>query len=299
MSKPETDDRPFFYGYCRVSTIDQDRECLAQKKAIKDRYDSLYADRYQWGGFFVDPAISGSTDFNDRPASQQLLVVIEKGDIIAASKLDRLSRSVHDLSRLIRTAIGLEVSILAIDMGIDTSTSTGRLIAHILSALAEWELERIAERTKEGQQIRRDTNMGGWTGDSAPRGFRFVKITGKRRKIVPDLHEQRLMRMAYELRQMGLTYRRIARAGSDVGMVNPKTGMPVSHQKIVQWIEDWQKIMGTKHDVTNELYEMPADDVVDRVLERLRECHAIELADIPISGATVQDDDSLPSGSSF
>lgn len=66
------------------------------------------------------------------------------------SKLDRLSRSLADFARLLETASKQGWGVVAIDLGIDTTTPTGELVANIMAAVSRWEREMIGIRTKEG-----------------------------------------------------------------------------------------------------------------------------------------------------
>jgi DNA invertase Pin-like site-specific DNA recombinase len=70
-------------------------------------------------------------------------------DGLVVAKLNRLSRSVADFAALLRTAQKQRWSLVALDLGIDTSTVNGRLVANIVMSVAEWEREIIAERTRE------------------------------------------------------------------------------------------------------------------------------------------------------
>lgn len=100
-------------------------------------------------GVYVDRA-SGARD--DRPALQQLLRDVQTGDIDAVvfTKLDRLARSVTHLSRIAEALREAGVDMICKDQPIDTSTASGKLMFHVLSAVAEFERDLIRERTKEG-----------------------------------------------------------------------------------------------------------------------------------------------------
>ncbi len=71
---------------------------------------------------------------------------------LVAARLDRLSRSVVDFARLMAWCDDAGCSLVAIDMGIDTSSPAGRLVA---SAVAAWERETIAQRTRDAASVRR------------------------------------------------------------------------------------------------------------------------------------------------
>jgi DNA invertase Pin-like site-specific DNA recombinase len=66
------------------------------------------------------------------------------------SKLDRLSRSVVDFGTLLEWFTEGGATLVALDLGIDTSSPGGKLVANVFASVAEWEREVIAARTREG-----------------------------------------------------------------------------------------------------------------------------------------------------
>lgn len=70
-------------------------------------------------------------------------------DGLVVAKLTRLSRSVADFAQVLRTAKKQKWTVVALDLGIDTGTVNGRLVANIVMSVAEWEREIISERTIE------------------------------------------------------------------------------------------------------------------------------------------------------
>jgi DNA invertase Pin-like site-specific DNA recombinase len=86
------------------------------------------------------------------PASGWALERIAAGEAsgLIASRLDRLSRSVVDFGLLVEWFTEADANLIALDLGIDTSTSGGRLVANVFASVAEWERDVIADRTREG-----------------------------------------------------------------------------------------------------------------------------------------------------
>jgi DNA invertase Pin-like site-specific DNA recombinase len=123
-------------GYARVSTDEQNTAL---------QHDALTAagcDR-----IFTEQA-SGS--LANRPALAEALRLLNGGDTLVVWRLDRLGRS---LSHLITLTLNLEargVSFQSLSEAIDTRTACGRLMFHIMGALAEFERSLISERTKAG-----------------------------------------------------------------------------------------------------------------------------------------------------
>lgn len=93
----------------------------------------------------------------ERPALQAALTRLhpKKRDVegIVVARLDRLSRSVHQFFGLLALANARRFSIVAFDLGIDTETITGKLVAQILCAIGEWEREIIGQRTSAAMQV--------------------------------------------------------------------------------------------------------------------------------------------------
>lgn len=142
-------------GYLRVSTEEQASSGLgleAQRETIQ-----RYADAQGWDlVWYVDEGLSAKS--LDRPQLQAALsrlhVIPKRRDVdgIVVAKLDRLSRSVHDFSGILKLAATRKWAVVAIDLGVDTSTPTGKLVANVMMSVAEWEREVIGERTSAAMQ---------------------------------------------------------------------------------------------------------------------------------------------------
>ena len=100
---------------------------------------------------WADPDDGWTGAHTRRPGLTWALEQLAAGhaDGLVVAKLTRLSRSVADFAGLLRTAEKEGWSIVALDLGIDTSTVNGRLVAKIVMSVAEWEREIIGERTRE------------------------------------------------------------------------------------------------------------------------------------------------------
>lgn len=152
-------------GYLRVSTEEQANSGLgldAQRDTIR-----RYADAHGWDViWYVDEGLSAKS--LDRPQLQAALARVHVSskrrdvDGIVVAKLDRLSRSVHDFSGILKLAASRKWALVAIDLGVDTSTPTGKLVANVMMSVAEWEREVIGERTSAAMQAakRQGRHMG-------------------------------------------------------------------------------------------------------------------------------------------
>ncbi|MEI9922770.1 MAG: recombinase family protein [Bradyrhizobium sp.] len=103
----------------------------------------LVPDRYDDGGF------SGGT--LDRPALKRLLTDIEAGkvDVVVVYKIDRLSRSLMDFSRLVEVFDKHHVTFVSVTQSFNTTTSMGRLTLNVLLSFAQFEREVIGERIRD------------------------------------------------------------------------------------------------------------------------------------------------------
>lgn len=142
-------------GYVRVSTSEQADSgagLAAQRAAI----ESECARRgWQLVAILEDGGFSGKNLV--RPALQEAFAMLKAGqtNVLMVSKVDRLSRSVLDFATVLATAERQRWSLVALDLGVDTTTPTGQLMANILAATAEYERKLIGQRTREGLAAKR------------------------------------------------------------------------------------------------------------------------------------------------
>ncbi|MEH7354815.1 recombinase family protein [Neobacillus drentensis] len=127
------------YGYARVSTLNQDLE--TQLRALKNEgCEKVFSEKF-----------TGTKA--ERPKFQEILTVLQPGDILVVTKLDRFARSTVDAIKTIKILFEKGVKVHILNMGLVEDTPTGRLIFNIMSAFAEFERDMIVERTQEGKAI--------------------------------------------------------------------------------------------------------------------------------------------------
>jgi DNA invertase Pin-like site-specific DNA recombinase len=142
-------------GYVRVSTNEQadDGASLdAQRRLLAHE-----ADRRGWDvQFAADEGYSAKT-VEGRPGLAGALEQLDAGDadVLLVLRVDRLSRSVSDFAALMARAQRRGWSLAALDLGVDTSTPAGDLMAHVLASVAQYERKVIGQRTREGMAQRR------------------------------------------------------------------------------------------------------------------------------------------------
>jgi len=123
-------------GYTRVSKQEQN-EAL-QRDALKE----VGCEKY-----FGDK-ITGSKF--ERKGLEELLAFVRSGDTVVVWKLDRLGRSLKDLIETLNVLKDRGVDFISVTENIDTTTPGGKLIFHLMGALAEFERDLIRERTNAG-----------------------------------------------------------------------------------------------------------------------------------------------------
>lgn len=129
-------------GYARVSTEDQrlDLQIAALNSAGCDR---IFTDHGLSGGTFERPGLAGA------------LKTLSAGDMLIVWRLDRLGRSLVNLVQLVDQLGRGGVEFKSLTESIDTSSSGGRLVFHMMAALSEFERALISERTRAGMEAAR------------------------------------------------------------------------------------------------------------------------------------------------
>lgn len=128
-------------GYARISTASQNLD--GQTDALKAAgCEKIFSD-------------TASGRLAERPELTLCLGYLRAGDVLVVWRLDRLGRSLRHLVETVNALAERGVAFASLHEGIDTTTSTGRLIFHIFAALAEFERELIAERAAVGRQAAR------------------------------------------------------------------------------------------------------------------------------------------------
>ncbi len=135
-------------GYARVSTKDQNLD--GQRDALL----AAGAER-----IFAD-TITGTV--RSRPELDRMMKELRDGDVVVVAKYDRLARSLKDLLEIVDLIQDRGAGFRSIGEDIDTTTPAGRLVFHVFASIAQFERERIVERTKEGlEAARKRGRVGG------------------------------------------------------------------------------------------------------------------------------------------
>jgi site-specific DNA recombinase len=139
-------------GYSRVSTAEQASEGVSLDMQAK-KIDS-YCDVKDWQLSKVITDAGQSAKSLARPGMQQLVEMVEAGQVstVIVYKLDRLTRSVADLDRLVKLFAKHDVALVSLQESLDATTATGRLMMNLLASVSQWEREVIGERTRDALQ---------------------------------------------------------------------------------------------------------------------------------------------------
>ncbi|MBW6495776.1 MAG: recombinase family protein, partial [Burkholderiaceae bacterium] len=171
---------------CAVYTRKSSEEGLEQEfnslHAQREACESYIASQRSEGWVLVrdqydDGGISGGT--LERPGLKRLLADIEDGlvDVVVVYKIDRLSRSLMDFSKLVEVFDRNGVTFVSVTQSFNTTTSMGRLTLNILLSFAQFEREVTAERIRD--KVRASRMKGMWMGGCPPLGYGV-----KNRKLV-------------------------------------------------------------------------------------------------------------------
>ncbi|MBQ4673314.1 recombinase family protein [Aeromonas dhakensis] len=124
-------------GYARVSTGGQSLE--VQLRALAE-CNKVFQEK-----------VSGASD--DRPQLTLLLDYVKEGDVVMVTKLDRLARNTRHLLEISEFLQHKQVALRILNLGIDTSTPTGKLMLTMIGAIATFERELMLERQAEGIEL--------------------------------------------------------------------------------------------------------------------------------------------------
>jgi DNA invertase Pin-like site-specific DNA recombinase len=198
QTTPETPSRRRCIGYVRVSTEEQ----ATSRAGLDGQREAIVAEveRRGWELVEIVEDAGFSAKNLERPGIRRALPMLEGrarlADVLMVAKLDRLSRSVHDAAGLLARSQHKGWSLVALDVGVDTSTPSGEAMAHMMSVFAQLERRMIGERTKTALAVKR------------AQGVRL----GRRRSLPDDV-----VRSILAQHRSGVALAAIARALNDEG----------------------------------------------------------------------------------
>jgi putative DNA-invertase from lambdoid prophage Rac len=186
------------YGYTRVSTTRQAEEGVSLDEQA--RQITVYAELYRLSlpSIVREQGVSGSVPLDMREQGGVMLARLQRGDILIASKLDRMFRNARDALRLIKRFQHDGIRLHLLDMGGEVINGpVAKLVFTVLVACAQFERERGSERQREAAAQRR---LQGKKTGHAPFGWRNTDTPGV---WLEDPREQEIIREICRLKRMG------------------------------------------------------------------------------------------------
>lgn len=160
-------------GYARVSTSEQ---------SVQMQVDALLKAGVHRDNIHTE-SVSGVS--RRRPALERAYLDLQEGDTLVVYKLDRVGRSLLDLLDRIKRLEAMGCGFWSLSEKIDTTTPGGRLLTHVMGALAQFERDLIVERTREGVRahIARGGKIGAETKMTADKVQKAHKMLSKNRSV--------------------------------------------------------------------------------------------------------------------
>ena len=192
------------------NSLDAQRDaCAAFVQSQKAEGWVLLPEHYDDGG------LSGGT--LDRPALQQLLQAIDEGlvDQIIVYKIDRLTRSLADFSKIVDRLDAAKASFVSVTQSFNTATSMGRLTLNMLLSFAQFEREVTAERIRD--KIAASKRKGLWMGGNVPLGY-----DANGRTLAINITEAATIRQLYDLYLAQDNIRDVKKAAAKLGLRSRK-----------------------------------------------------------------------------
>ena len=188
--------------YIRVSTFDQAREGFSLGEQEERLKEFCKFKRYNIYKVYQDAGISAKND--KRPAYQEMIEDVKKGNInvIVALKLDRLTRSVYDIEKLMKFVNDYECDIDCMADESNTTTSNGRMVMRIMTSVSQNEIEKCSERTKFGMA---GAIKNGHIPNRTGLGFKR-----ENKKLVPDPLTKNIIVRIFDLYLEGKSHQAIA-----------------------------------------------------------------------------------------
>jgi DNA invertase Pin-like site-specific DNA recombinase len=219
-------------GYIRVSQVrGRDGDSFISPKLQRESiasYAKLH--RHQIVDWKQDLDQTGSR--LERPGLEGALSAIAAGQAegLIAAKLDRITRSVAHLGKLLERAKTEGWNLVAVDLGLDMATSNGKLVANVLGSVAEWELDRrrVSWDDAQANAVKRGVHVASRT----PTGYRR-KANGQ---LEPDPNTAKVVRELFRRRAAGAGWTALAVFITEKGVLTPygnRTWTPSAVAKVI------------------------------------------------------------------
>ena len=253
--------------YKRVSTLDQKREGFSLPEQEEKLREFCKFKGYDIYKVYEDAGISAKND--KRPAYQEMIQDIKdkKINVIVAYKLDRLTRSVYDIEKLMKFVNDNDCDIDCMADESNTTTSNGRMVMRIMTSVSQNEIEKCSERTKFGMV---GAIKSGHIPNRSPLGF-----TRDNKKLVPDLLTKDIIVRVFDLYLEGKSHQTIANIFNKEQVLNKTNWYDSTIQKILSnelYKGDFVNGKRTKHPI---YYENVVEPIVSK--EKWNNCQSQKL----------------------
>lgn len=214
-------------GYVRVSSKGQeDNTSLEEQKRKLKAYCEAFGHKL----VKVFEEVGSGKDTDNRPIFQEAMEAVKGADGIIAIKLDRIARNTRDVLELVEDVLQpKDKALILLDLNVDTSTPTGRMILTVMASVAQLERDQINERCKDGRKAKKA--LGGFIGGHVPYGFDVLDG-----QLVPNPQEQQILETIRKQRRGGKTTYSIAKYLNEKGFPT-KTGAKWSHVLVGKLLE--------------------------------------------------------------
>jgi DNA invertase Pin-like site-specific DNA recombinase len=240
------------FGYCRVSTADQAADGTTSLEEQERKCWAIAtlrgADSFNFT-CFKDAGVSGTIPLDHRPGGSAMLEAATTGDVLIATKIDRMFRSTIDALKTMERLKERGIDVILADLNSEpvTSNGVGKLVFGLMAMFADFERERIAERMEDGRHAKRRNN--GFLGGQPPFGFK-VEGEGRQARLIPDDHEQHVVRLVERLARRNshaLVVKELAQLG-----YKGRDGKPIGYMQINRMLEGAKKRRATNPVTTHE-----------------------------------------------
>lgn len=222
-------------GYVRVSTMEQADHGVSLEAQTEKIRSWCEGNDYTLVGTCVDRGLSGGRSDN-RPALQEALRSVGRGDSLVVYSLSRLARSTRDTLMIAETLERKGADLVSLSERIDTTSSTGKMVFRMLAVLSEFERDVISERTS--MAMRHLQRQGRYVGGHPPYGM----CQGNDGLVCLE-EEQAAMRFAVDLRAQGKSLRQISQIMAMSGMTN-RRGRPLAATQVGRMVRAWEWMLG-------------------------------------------------------
>ncbi|MCA9108548.1 MAG: recombinase family protein [Planctomycetaceae bacterium] len=213
-------------GYIRVSTEGQASDGVSLEAQTHRIGAWCEANGYELAGVFSDAGVSGGRADN-RPALQDALdAVCRSGGVLVVYSLSRLARSTKDTLVIGERLEKAGADLVSLSERIDTTSAAGKMVFRLLAVMAEFERDLTAERTAAVMAHKR--SKGERTG-TIPFGF---SLSDDGVSLITDQTEQAALQAIQEMREAGMSLRRIAESLTERGFKTKSGGTVWKHSSV-------------------------------------------------------------------